>query len=91
MEAESEYLQIRPSATFGTSVRQLEKERITDKVQAAQTKSSELELLFHALRCLTLKVEGLEETQITTVTEERRCLWEVCEEGTLLEELQDSY
>ena len=47
MEAESEYLQIRPSATFGTSVRQLEKERITDKVQAAQTKSSELELGKH--------------------------------------------
>ena len=40
VEAESEYLQIKPSATYGASIRQVEEETTPDQVQTAQKKLS---------------------------------------------------
>ena len=84
VEAGSEFLQIKPTSTYGANVRQVDENELPDQVQAAQAKPSEMELLLQALRQLTTEVEGLKKTHKTSTDRKKKGVcWKCGQEGHL--------
>ena len=73
VKAGNEYLQIKPNSSPGVTIRQVEEEEgHPETVQVAQSKPTEMETLFQALRQLTSEVASLQQAQKTNASKPKK-------------------